>query len=232
MSGMNGRKRLLLAFLLQGQIFAAEPTQGHDLDVVGVVVVVARRIIVHILDAQPVVAALKILGGDDVADAVFPGSCRTIAVLTIVGDGEFQVAVVLHDLVVVHAVVIRLVVGHITNAGVGGVKVVVDGDAADFIIEIVLDVTTSGLVDGADSDLVGTLRNIRQAEREVKLVDAADEVALIFGPSVTRQHVGDIAFFVVQAASRRALSRVPHSHYNVEPNACNDFYHPVAFTRG
>ena len=205
MSGIKGRKRLLLAFLFQGQILAAEPTQGHDFKVIGVVVVVTRRIIVHILDAQPVVTASEVLRGDDVAHTMVVSTCNALRIGARVGNREFQVAMVLHDLVVDHAVVIRLIVGHITNAWVGAVDIVVNGDAADFIIEIVLDITTAGHVDGADSDLVGTRGDIRQAEREVELVDAADDVALILVPPTTWEQVGDLALFAIHLESVRVI---------------------------
>jgi hypothetical protein len=52
---------------------------------------------------------------------------------------------VLHDLVVGDAVVVGLVIVHIADVGMGGVDGVVDGDAANLIIYIVLQDATSGL---------------------------------------------------------------------------------------
>ena len=182
-----------MPFLVEGEVLAAQPADGDELYIVVVVEVGAAVALVDVLDAYPVDVVGEVLGGDDEAQAVRVAPCGGAHVDGAVGDGELEVAAVLHGLVVGNAVVVGLRVVDEADAGVVGVDAVVDGDAADLVVDIELDDASLAAGDVAHAYLVGALGDARQAVGEVELSLANAKVAVVLVVTSVGGIVGESA---------------------------------------
>ena len=189
--------QLLLTFFLKGDILTTQPANGDELEVVVVKVLVGGRIVVDIFHAEPMGVAREVLRGEDDADAMIVFTCCAALANRPVTDGQFQVAAVLHFLVVGHAVVIGLGVWNVADTGVGGINTVILGDAGDFAVDIVLHDASLRLIDGADTNLIRPWRYTGQTIGKVVLSSAGEQITFIFVPTVIRHIVGEFALIGV-----------------------------------